>query len=62
MDEIGGRHANDEVPVPEKKVARAFTFSAAAYNIIRIPKLMGARARMKRAVQAGTAPGEHDLT
>jgi hypothetical protein len=40
LDEIGDRHAKTKFRAP-KKVVWAFTFSAAAYGIIRIPKLVG---------------------
>jgi hypothetical protein len=44
-----------------RKLGWAFTFRAAAYNIIRIPKMIGASSQTGRA-QDGAAPGGNDPT
>ncbi len=38
------RNAETQNTEAEKKVAWSFTFAAAAYNLIRLPKLMAQRA------------------
>ena len=37
LDQDGGQAGEDEVP---RSRPRAFTFAAAAYNLVRLPKLM----------------------
>ena len=44
LDEDRRRPAQDQVSRPSSRVGWAFTFAAAAYNLVRLPKLLEASA------------------